>query len=170
MYPHTATPPIQTPLTRLRESLRPPWLDGLPLGPIQSLRHRTNLLRERIQERYRLAREEGIWIGGQGRKTREESMERWRDAFRERLVKIRGNVTPLQEEQVQHHEHIDETSQDDTTTTTTTTSPDPQQLLELPRHRLARLAHEAREQSRNQGSHRTWFWWWPSWTGTKEPS
>ncbi|CAO1635667.1 unnamed protein product [Sympodiomycopsis kandeliae] len=156
LYPHDVSPPIQTPITRLRESLRPPWLDGLPLGPIQSLRYKSRQFSQQLKERYRLAREEGIFIGGQHRKNREENMERWRDAFRERLIQVRGRIggTPDDTQQQESSkestpivtrspkEQIDRLVESDSNT---------RSLLELPRDRLARLAHEAREE-RARGS------------------
>lgn len=150
LYPHDARPPVQTPLTKLRESLRPPWLDGMPLGPIQSMRHRGRLLREQLHERWRLARDEGIWIGGQGRKTREESMERWRDAFRERLVRLRGRVGAG--EDITQSNEVESSAK---------AAQDTPSVAELPRDRMARLAEESAmsNDTRSEQSSSSRWWW-----------
>ncbi|CAO1626316.1 unnamed protein product [Jaminaea pallidilutea] len=81
-YPPPALPPPSTAFTRMREALRPPWLDGLPPAPSIAR------VRQTMRERYARLKEEG-WMGGSGRREREEGMKRWREELRERLVRFR---------------------------------------------------------------------------------
>lgn len=81
-YPPPALPPPSTAFTRMREALRPPWLDGLPPAPSIAR------VRQTMRKRYARLKEEG-WMGGSGRREREEGMKRWREELRERLVRFR---------------------------------------------------------------------------------
>ncbi|PWN20235.1 hypothetical protein BCV69DRAFT_283113 [Microstroma glucosiphilum] len=153
-FSQSLVPPRRSgPLANLRESLRPPWLDGLPLSPLASLRLRLARGRERwveakerAKKRYRDVKEEGIW-GHVGRKEREEGMADWREAVRERLVRGRqrwwgGTVESRTEARGAATAAVDKKSseerQSDGERSQTST-------VELPRERAARLAQERKE-------------------------
>ncbi|CAO1621498.1 unnamed protein product [Parajaminaea phylloscopi] len=172
-YPHSLSlPAAPTPIAKLREALRPPWLDGLPISPFQRARR---FLEERIAlpQRYRTIKEEGLW-GYTGRQEREDGMRRWREELRERLVRFRQGrkgvdsqadpALPAESQPAASDprdtavvpppsNHLAATSPDTASralaesSNTVLTSPpsgDREESVEVQRERLARLMHELR--------------------------
>lgn len=153
LYSHEHyTPPKTTRFTRWREALRPPWLDGLPTSGWQKFVIKVQSARVRGTERYMDWKER--WGIGEERREREESMSRWRDSFREKVGRLRqwkrseGSIEEAsrrtapssnrdaEEEALQEEEEKQEERE----------SGEGQEILELPRDRIARLAHQARQQ------------------------
>ncbi|PWN31166.1 hypothetical protein BDZ90DRAFT_277561 [Jaminaea rosea] len=147
----TTSPPHPTTPYKLRESLRPPWLDGLPLSPMAKLRQ----FADRTAQRYRTVKEEGLW-GYTGRREREDGMKRWRDELRERLVRLREWRRPTlptagagaQQEQIvrdrgENDKRTDARSPSGSSTPVETeVEPREEESIEVHRERLARMLHE----------------------------